>query len=211
MQPTERMDRRSAIKWMIAASASVSVLRTSSLTGGSATKGYGTDPKLLEAYKSGDFWPLTLTEAQRKTVSALCDIIIPADDVSPSASQVQVPDFIDEWISAPYPHQKTDRKQILEGLQWLEAESAKRFHKSFADLEDNKKRAICDEICYLPTAKAELKQAAAFFAKVRDLTAGGFYTTAEGMNDIRYIGNIALERFDGPPPEVLHHLKLDQP
>ena len=207
----ERMDRRSAIKWMIAASASVSVLRTSSLTGGSAATGYGTDPKLLEVYKSGDFWPLTLSEAQRKTVGALCDTIVPADDVSPSASQLSVPDFIDEWISAPYPRQQADRQQILDGLKWIEAESVKRFHKSFADLDEKQQHTICDDICYLPAAKMEFKAAASFFARFRDLTAGGFYTTQEGMNDIKYVGNVALERFDGPPPEVIKYLKLDQP
>ena len=37
----------------------------------------------------------------------------------------------------------------------------------------------------------------------RDLTAGGFYTTPAGTKDLRYVGNVALERFDGPPPEVL--------
>jgi hypothetical protein len=211
MGELERMDRRTAIKWMVAASASVSVLRTSTLTAGAAATGYGTDPKLLEVYKSGDFWPLTLTEAQRKTVTALCDAIIPADDVSPSASQLRVPDFIDEWISAPYPQQKADRQQILEGLKWLESETRKRFRNSFAELDEKQRRAICDDICYLPNAKMEFKAAASFFARFRDLTAGGFYTTQEGMNDIKYVGNVALERFDGPPPEVIKYLKLDQP
>ena len=43
----------------------------------------------------------------------------------------------------------------------------------------------------------------------RNLTASGVYTTSQGMNDLGYIGNVALPRFDGPPPEVLEHLGLD--
>jgi hypothetical protein len=28
------------------------------------------------------------------------------------------------------------------------------------------------------------------------------------MKDLQYIGNIPLQKFDGPPPEVLKHLGL---
>jgi hypothetical protein len=49
---------------------------------------------------------------------------------------------------------------------------------------------------------------ARFFDMVRDLTATGFYTTVEGMRDIGYVGNTPLDRFDGPPPEVLRRLGL---
>jgi hypothetical protein len=73
-------------------------------------KGYGPDPSMVKIYQPGDVWPLTLTEPQRRTTRALCDLIIPADDTSPSASAVGVPDFIDEWISSPYPAQAGDRR-----------------------------------------------------------------------------------------------------
>jgi hypothetical protein len=69
-------------------------------------------------------------------------------------------------------------------------------------------KAICDDICYAPKAKPEFKQAASFFSKMRDLTAGGFYSTPEGWKDLGYIGNVPLAEFLGPPPEVLKHLGL---
>jgi hypothetical protein len=28
------------------------------------------------------------------------------------------------------------------------------------------------------------------------------------MKDLQYLGNVPLTKFDGPPPEVLAHLKL---
>src|SRR3954468_10781860 len=65
-----RMDRREAIKWMLTAAASVAFLPREGRAADAATpsgKGYGTDPDLLKEYKSGDLWPLTLTEAQRTT------------------------------------------------------------------------------------------------------------------------------------------------
>ncbi len=200
-----RMDRREAIKWMMAASATVSALNYPSFGAPTSAPGLGTDPNLLEPVVP---WPRTLTPEQLRTVTALCDVIIPQDDKSPSASAVGVPDFLDEWVSAPYPEQQADRKQLLEGLAWLNAESKNRFKKEFAGLPEAGKQQICDDLCHLPTAKQEFKSAAQFFAKFRNLTAGGFYTTHEGMKDIQYVGNVPLPAFEGPPPEVLAHLKL---
>ena len=204
-----RMDRRDAIKWMLAAAASVAVLERGSLGADApVAKGYGTDPDLLKDYKPGDVWPLTFNDQQRRTAAALCDVIIPADAKSPSASSLHVHEFIDEWISAPYPDQIADRKTVVDGLAWLDTESRKRFGNDFADLVLRQKNAICDDICYTAKAKPEFRAGAQFFRKFRDLTAGGFYTTPEGMKDIGYVGNVALTTFEGPPPEVLKKLGL---
>src|SRR5579872_1973706 len=129
----KRMDRREAIKWMLAASATLSVLDGGSFAAGSAKAGYGTDPNLMKVYQPGDLWPLTFTKEQHHLVSVLCDVILPADEKSPGASELKVPDFMDEWVSAPYPKQQADRKLILRGLDWLQAESKRRFGKGFAE------------------------------------------------------------------------------
>jgi hypothetical protein len=202
------MDRREAIKWMMAATAALSVADARSFAAVRPINGYGTDPKLNEVYKAGDLWPLTFTPEQRRAATALCDLIIPADDKSPSASQLQVPDFIDEWVSAPYPRQKTDRKEIIEGLKWLNKEAKKRFRAVFADLKEEQQREICDQIASEKRAKRTHRAAAKFFVRFRDLTASAFYTTPEGMKDIQYVGNVPLQKFDGPPKEVLEYLKL---
>ncbi|HEV2435571.1 MAG TPA: gluconate 2-dehydrogenase subunit 3 family protein [Verrucomicrobiae bacterium] len=210
MNESQRLDRREAIKWMLAATATVSLLNFRSFGASApAATGYGTDPNLMKDYKPGDLWPLTFTREQHRAVAALCDVIIPADDKSPSASSLGVPDFIDEWISAPYPGQRADREDILPGLAWLDKESKKRFERVFADLNDEQKHDICDDICFVPKARPDFKSAAYFFAKFRNLTAGGFYTTPRGWKDIQYLGNVALAKFDGPPPEVLKYLNLD--
>ncbi|MBI5768182.1 MAG: gluconate 2-dehydrogenase subunit 3 family protein [Verrucomicrobia bacterium] len=203
------MDRRDAIKWMMAAAAAVGALpRGAFAAAAPGAQGYGTDPDLLKDYKPGDLWPLTFTDAQRRTAAALCDVIIPADAKSPSASALKVHDFIDEWISAPYAPNRADKPVVVDGLAWLEAESRKRFSGDFAGLVLKQKNAICDDICYTANAKPEFRDAARFFAKFRDLTAGGFYTTPEGMKDIGYTGNVPLATYDGPPPEVLKKLGL---
>ena len=211
------MDRRDAIKWMMSAVATGALLDRN-LFGASAadaakagTKpgvGYGTDPDILKTYKPGDVWPLTFNDAQRATAAALCDVIIPADAKGPSASSVRVHEFIDEWISAPYPGHDADKRTVLEGLGWLDQEAQKRSQNNFVNLIARQKNAICDDICYAPNAKPEFRQAAQFFRRFRDLTAGGYYSTPEGMKDIGYVGNVALDKFEGPPPEVLKKLGL---
>src|SRR5438309_4486454 len=84
----------------------------------------------------------------------------------------------------------------------------RRFSRRFDQLVEAEQQQICDEICYLPKAKPELQAAAKFFDLIRDLCATGFYTTREGMKDLQYVGNVPLQRFDGPPAEVLRHLGL---
>jgi hypothetical protein len=204
------MDRRTTIKWVLAASAAWSFPAAQGARARAAipARGYGTDPNLVKAYQRGELWPLTMSAPQRRLAGLLTDLIIPADAHSPSASAVGVVDFIDEWISAPYPLHLQDRTTVLDGFTWLDAEAARRFGKGFSDLEVIEQRGICDAICDESHAAAELRIAARFFALYRDLTAGGFYSTPVGRKDLNYVGNVPLARFDGPPPALLKSLGL---
>lgn len=208
----KRLDRREAIKWILAASATVPFLSANSFgqSGPSipTPRGYGSDPNLVIPEDAP--WERILTPGQFKTTTTLADIILPRNGESPSASELNVPDFIDEWVSAPYPAQESDRKTILEGIDWINAESHYRFKKNFADLESAQQIAICDDICYKPKAKTEHQAGATFFAKFRNLTMGGYYTTDFGTREVGYVGNVALASFDGPPPEVLKHLGVEK-
>lgn len=199
------MDRRSSLQWMLAAMA------LPELSGGAVaapkrdgTKGYGTDPVLTESHRLGTLWPLSFDAAQDRCAAALCALIIPADEHSPSAAQLEVHRFIDEWISAPYPQQQKDRALIVEGLAWIDAEARRRSAgKVFADLTEAEQQPIADAICWKARAAPGLEKAAAFFARFRDLTAGGFYTTPQGTKDLGFVGNRPSATFDGPPEAVL--------
>jgi hypothetical protein len=171
-------------------------------------QGYGTDPDLTKVYHAGDLWPLLLTPAQRRTASALCDVIIPADSVSRSASAAGVVDFLAEWVSAPYPIQVKDRALILDGLSWMNSEATRRFGRQFASIKLTQQHLICDDICFEQNAKPAFAQAARFFTRYRDLTAGGYYSSAAGRKDLQYIGNVPLKSFDGPPLALLRKLGL---
>ena len=206
-------DRRTTIQWMLAAAASMPLLGNRSVSQEvtahlPAANGYGTDPNLTKIYHPGDVWPLTLDGAQRRCAAALCNVILPGDDRSPNAESVGVVDFIDEWVSAPYPRQREDRPMILQGLAWMDAEGMLRFNRKFHELDESSQHGICDDICYEPKAPAKFLRAAQFFTRYRDLTVGGFYSTPAGRQDLGYMGNVPMSTFEGPPPEVLRKLGL---
>lgn len=197
------MDRRTSLQWMLAAASAPLADGALAAAARTPAAGYGTDPNLIRSYRPGQLWPLTFNAMQRRTAAALCALIIPADEHSPSAADLEVHRFIDEWVSAPYPHHRKDRQLIVHGLGWLEREARRRFAKGFAGSREAQQRLICDPICWQAQAAPRLAAAARFFARYRDLTAGGFYTTPAGMQDLRFVGNTPALSFDGPPPEVL--------
>jgi hypothetical protein len=202
------IDRRTAIKWVMAASAALQLPDTAAADeAANSVTGYGKDPNLLKIYQAGELWPLTFNQAQRATAAVLCDLIIPADEHSPAASKIGVVDFIDEWISAPYPNNQRDKPLILEGLAWLDAQAQLRFKNKFAALTEQERVTICDDIS-TPSPADQFADAARFFSRYRALTAGGYYTTPIGMKAIGYVGNVAMSTYDGPPPEVLKKLGL---
>jgi hypothetical protein len=204
------MDRRTTLKWVLAASATWPLLRHRDAHAYAAptARGYGTDPNLTVNYHAGELWPLTMSAAQRRLAGILSDIIIPADEISVSASAAGVVDFIDEWVSAPYPEFERDRGTVLGGFYWLDSETQRRFGQDFTEASSAQQASVCDDICGTARDDTGLREAAQFFALYRDLTAGGFYSSPIGRADLKYIGNVPLQSFDGAPPELLKKLGL---
>ncbi len=143
------------------------------------------------------------TPAEMTTITILGDIIIPKDDVSGSASDAKVPDFI-EFIVKDMPEHQTP---VRGGLRWLELESIKRFQKDFASVTPAQRIAIVDDIAYPNKAKAGYKQGVAFFTLMRDLVSTGFYTSKIGGEDIGYMGN-RPNQWNGVPDEVLKQYNI---
>ena len=170
-------------------------------------RGTLTDPDLLTKFMP---WEFVLTEAEMAVVTPLCDLIMPADDRSPAASAVGVPEFINEWASAPYEQNKNELELFRFGLEWLKNTANERFGKEFAALTEAEQRSICDPIAFGAKAPKELRRQAQFFSRFRSLTVGAFYTTPEGREDLQFMGNVPLAEFPEPPPEVLKHLGLNE-
>ena len=144
------------------------------------------------------------TAAEMAVISVLADIIIPKDEISGSATDVKVPEFIAFIVN-----DKPDELQVplRGGIRWLELESSKRFDKSFANLSNAQQLQIVDDIAYPAKAKPEFSQGVTFFNLMRNLTVTGFYTTEVGFKDIGYMGN-KPNQWNGVPDDVLRHYNM---
>jgi len=143
-------------------------------------------------------------DQQWRSVRVLCDLIIPADEHSGSAGQAGAPEFIDDWLDFRKQEDGNDdlAAQILGGLAWLDRESARLFGKSFADAAPAQQTQILDRIAWPERAAPQDRHAAVFFSKLRDLTAGGFFSSKPGVADLPYLGNVAVAEWKGCDSEV---------
>ncbi|MEO5600348.1 MAG: gluconate 2-dehydrogenase subunit 3 family protein [Cyclobacteriaceae bacterium] len=143
---------------------------------------------------------------EMKTIGVLSDIIIPKDDVSGSATDAGVPDFI-EFMAKDRPDYQTP---LRGGIKWLDLQCMRRFETDFASCNKEQQIEIVDEIAFPEQAKPHMKQGVAFFNTMRDLTACGFFTSKIGLADIGYMGN-RPNQWNGVPEDVLkqYGLKYD--
>lgn len=143
-------------------------------------------------------------EHEMATIAVLVDIIIPADAKSGSASEAGVPDFIAFIVKDIPEHQVPLRG----GLKWLDNECLKRFEKPFVECSKEEQVQLVDDIAYPKKVKPGMEQGAAFFNRMRDLTATGFFTSEIGLQDLEYMGN-RPGTYVGVPPEVLKDFGLE--
>lgn len=144
-----------------------------------------------------------LTAHELATVTLLCDIILPADARSPSASQVGVPSFI-EFMLKDQPELQTP---VRGGLSWLDHECRNRFGKPFTECLVSQRIAVVDDIAYPDKAKPEYMPGVAFFSRMRNLTAAGYFTSKAGIAALGYMGNTP-HQWAGPPKDVLDQFGL---
>jgi hypothetical protein len=147
------------------------------------------------------------TDPEMKTLRVLADIIIPRDDISGSATDAGVPDFI-EFIVKDMPRHQLPMRG---GLAWLDAQCRQRFGSDFVACSSPQQIEMVDEIAFPERATPEMKAGVRFFNLMRDLTATGFYTSEIGIKDLGYAGNTP-NQWDGVPQDVLdqYGLKYDE-
>ena len=203
------MDRRKSLK----------LIATSALAGGALAAGCNTGEKnkmAVEPVFALDRNPDELKNEKRliamekfftddeiATIRVLADIIIPADEVSGSATEAKVPEFI-AFIVKDMPSHQTPMRG---GLRWLDVQCMKRFDKAFKDCSMQQQLEMVDDIAYPEKAKPGMSQGIKFFNLMRNLTATGFYTSQIGVKDIGYVGNTP-NQWNGVPDEVLKQYVL---
>lgn len=155
---------------------------------------------------AGPAWKLrVLTPHEWATVGVLSDWILPADEVSGSATDAGVPEFIDDWLD----FQRGDLLiAIREGLAWLDAECQRSFRQNFVDCSSTQQQQMLDRIAWPDKTAPEDAKAVSFFNQFRDLTLSGFYTSEMGTRDLPYIGNEPQAEWRGCPTDVLATLRI---
>jgi hypothetical protein len=148
------------------------------------------------------FVPKFFTATELKLVTTLADIVIPKDERSGSASDAGVPEFMDFMMV----EQPARQVAMRGGLAWLDHECQQRFDKVFLDCTVAQRTAVLDDIAWPARAKPGHAHGVAFFTSFRDLTAAGFWTTRMGIDDLQYMGNRSVARWNGCPDAALKKL-----
>ncbi len=149
--------------------------------------------------------PSFFTPGEQEAIRVLVDLILPADDRSGSASEAGVPEFIDVMVL----EDATLQVQMRGGLAWLDRAFRERFGRPFVACEAHEHTEILDRIAWPARAKPEHSQGVAFFNRMRDLTAAGFFSSRMGVADLEFSGNRAVRVWTGCPQAVTDHLGVD--
>ncbi len=207
------MDRRKSLKALFIGGITTGVFieackpgdkKVDATTTVAPTDGYNRMKEEAEMQKAIDAQPAFFTTAEMATITLLGDIIIPKDDISGSASDAKVPEFI-EYIVKDMPEHQTPMKG---GLRWLDMKCLADYGNAFTDCTQKQQMEIVDAIAYPKKAKPENMAGVNFFNLMRNLTATGFYTSEEGMRkDLGYMGNV-LTQWNGVPDDVLKQYGL---
>jgi gluconate 2-dehydrogenase gamma chain len=203
------MDRRKSIKALIMGTVSTGVLIEACKHADTTTIEAAKEPEPGTNYdrtpeELAHFHKLMadtfFTADELATITVLADIIIPKDEVSGSASDAGVPAFI-EFIVKDMPEHQTPMRG---GLRWLDLQCLERFDTPFKDSTPAQQIEVVDLIAYPDRAKnkPELAPGVAFFTRMRNLTATGFYTSQMGVKDLDYKGNTP-NQWNGVPDDVL--------
>src|SRR3954466_8073998 len=169
------MDRRKSLKALVVGTVSTGVLIEACKT----NKKEGPDsPKEVQAEQPGinrmaeekanedaiKAMRKFFTDAEMTTITMLGDIIIPKDEVSGSASDAKVPEFI-EFIVKDMPEHQVPMKG---GLRWLDLQCINRYGKAFTDCTQQQQMEMVNMIAYPKKAKPEMKQGVSFFNLMRN-------------------------------------------
>jgi gluconate 2-dehydrogenase gamma chain len=208
------MNRRESLKAIGIGTLSAGTLLTGCNHSGATTDPSATDPATAVATQGRQPFEIARDKALLKetyfdphemaTITILADLIIPRDAYSGSASDAKVPAFIEFLVKDEPEHQLPMRG----GLRWLDLQCLTRFNTDFKSSTPQQQLEMMHDIAYPMKASPAMAPGVAFFNKMRDLTAMGFFTTKMGIEDLGYQGN-RPGQWNGVPPDVLKKYGLE--
>jgi gluconate 2-dehydrogenase gamma chain len=154
------------------------------------------------AERGQQYQPKVFNTHEWNTARVLVDLVIPRDARSGSATDAQVPEFMDVFMET----RENMRNWMRTGLTWLDDECKKRFSKAFVDCDDTQRKAILDDIAWPRRARPEMQAGVRFFNNFRNFTSSGFWSSQMGVDDLQYMGNRPIAQWNGCPPAALDKL-----
>ncbi len=167
MSNDNKIDRKEAIK------------RTGLLLGGVIFA-----PNILGVLKGcsaapGDWDPVLFSDEQARVVTALADVILPADD-TPGASDVGVPKFIETMVNEVYNEEQ--RQQFMDGLNKFTEDYRSELQAEYFDGTDEQRY----EFTYHQNELAleESPGGSPFILTFKELTMLGYFTSEVGATQV---------------------------
>ena len=210
----EILSRRSALKWMTGSAAA-----SASVASGAPNETEPAPPDYPVRFNMHDPdyskpatgpWERVLTEDELKLVTVLADLILPKDGNGPAASEIGVPDFINEWVSAPFEPQRSEGQIVRGGLSWLNTAGFQRHGKAFVELASGEQTALLNSVADETKASKDDRVGVRFFQTFRQLCLDGYYTHSATWKQLGYTGNVTLGGpYPGVPDEVVRQFGLE--
>lgn len=142
------------------------------------------------------------TPSEEALVTTLANLILPPNEQG-TIEEASVVPFI-AFMMVDYPDFQLPMRG---GLMALNAKANKSFGQDFTTLEEQQQQSLLDPMAYPIEGVEEQPQAVKFFSLLRNLVLTGYFTSAVGIKELDYRGNVP-HVWDGVPQEVLDEMGL---
>lgn len=192
-QLADQLSRRRALKILVGTASAAASLPVIGEGAARAARPACHMASPVEALATATHQPKFFRPEEIRTVEALSETIIPADDHSPGAKAARVWEYIDEIVADANQGTKELWKRGLASLN----EMAEREHgKNFEDCTADQQIAMLERIS--ENEENPTRSEDRFFVAAKRATIDGYYTSAIGIHqDLQYQGNTALAEFPG--------------
>jgi hypothetical protein len=150
------------------------------------------------AARAAAFTPKALTAHEYSTLDGLAEWIVPGAHANGSVQ------FIDFLCNA------TDDMKVIftGGLAWIDDAMRKRADgQDFVSASRDQQKALLDLIAFRENNSPELGPGIRFFEWARRLVVDAYYTSAQGIKEVGYMGNTAMSKFSVPQEAVDYVMK----
>ena len=130
---------------------------------------------------------------QARTIEALSEVIIPADDHSAGASAAKVYQYIDEIV---FSSSDDVKKLWTEGLAGIDRLAMSQYGQEYVKCAGEQQTALMERISRNEDQPATPEEK--FFVVLKTATIDGYYTSSIGIHqDLEYQGNTMMSEFPG--------------